>query len=82
MNLQSRKRFTNEPTVTGHADSQTFLEAAVLTSVTVEPDHHALAVPQTPILNLLLYAASEETLEHEMPKHFLVSPKWKTGRRW
>jgi hypothetical protein len=49
-------------TVAGHSDSEAFLESAVLTPVSIEPDHHALPVPQTPVLDLLLDAPSEETL--------------------
>lgn len=39
-----------------------FLEAAILTSVAVEPDDQTLAVSQTPVLDLLLNTSPEETL--------------------
>lgn len=50
-------------TVAGHPDGKTFLEATVLTAVPVQPDDQTLAIPQAPVLYLLLDAAPEEALE-------------------
>lgn len=50
-------------TVAGHPDGKTFLEPTVLTPVPVEPDDQTLAVPQAPVLDLLLDASSEEALQ-------------------
>jgi hypothetical protein len=50
-------------TVARHADCETFLEATILTSVSVEPDDEALSVPQTAVLDLLLDAPSKEALK-------------------
>jgi hypothetical protein len=51
-------------TVAGHSHGETFLEAAVLTAVPVQPDDQTLPVPQAAILYLLLDAAPEEALQH------------------
>lgn len=53
-------------TVAGHPDGKTFLEPTVLTSVPVEPDDQTLAVPQAPVLDLLLDASPEEALKQNM----------------
>lgn len=53
-------------TVAGHPDGETFLEPTVLTPVPVEPDDQALAVPQAPVLYLLLDASPEEALKQNM----------------
>jgi hypothetical protein len=52
-------------TVAGHADGEAFLEPAVLTPVPVQPDHKTLPVSQAAVLDLLLDAPSEETLQRE-----------------
>lgn len=53
-------------TVAGHPDGETFLEPTVLTPVPVEPDYQTLAVPQAPVLYLLLDASPEEALKQNM----------------
>jgi len=51
-------------TISGHANRDTFLESAVLASVPVYPHDVTLLVLEAwSILNLLLYAAPEETLK-------------------
>lgn len=49
-------------TVPGHADIETFLEPAKLASVPIEPDHEALLIPQTSVLDFLLNTAPEKAL--------------------
>ncbi len=50
-------------TVAGHADSDAFLEPAVLAAIAVHPDDVALLILQTrPILDLLLDAPPEKSL--------------------
>lgn len=49
-------------TVSGHSDGQALLESAVLTAVAIQSYNKTLSVSQAPVLDLLLYAASEEAL--------------------
>lgn len=55
--------FISVLTVAAHASGKAFLEAAVLAAVAVQSDDEALAVPQAPVLDLLLDAATKETLK-------------------
>ena len=52
-------------TVPRHADGEALLETAELAAIPVQSDHHAFAVPQTSVLDLLLNAAPKETLRGE-----------------
>lgn len=53
-------------TVSRHADSQAFLEAAVLTPVTVHAHDQALFVLHAHlVVDVLLNAAAEKTLQRE-----------------
>lgn len=50
-------------TVPGHADGETLPEPAVLAAITIQSYHQTLAVTKTPVLDLLLYTSSEESLK-------------------
>ena len=52
-------------TVSGHADGEALPESAELTAIPVQSYHQALAVPQAPVLDLLLYAPPEEALQRK-----------------
>lgn len=55
-------------TVSRHANSEAFLEATVLTAIAIQPNNETLAVPQTPVFNLLLNGSSEEALWKKVEK--------------
>ena len=59
-------------TVSGHSDSETLFEAAVLTPVAVESDDEAFAVAETAVLDLLLNTPSEEALASFARGHPIV----------
>lgn len=54
-------------TIAAHASGKAFLEAAVLAAIAVQSDDQALAVPQTAIFDLLLDAATKESLPGKNP---------------
>lgn len=49
-------------TISGHADSEAFLEAAILAPVSVEPDDETLAITKASVFNLFLNTPPEEAL--------------------
>ena len=53
-------------TVSAHADVDTLPEATVLAAVAVEADDEALPISKAAVLDLLLDAAPEETLQTKM----------------
>ena len=56
-------------TVSGHSNGEAFLETTILTPIPVEPDHEALPIPKTPVLDLLLDTPPEESLQPTAPRH-------------
>lgn len=55
----------SELTIPRHPHGQAFLETAVLTSISIQAVHHALAISQAPVLDLLLDTAPKESLKRQ-----------------